>query len=417
MRIADGPFGSDLKVTEYQPSGIPLLRVSNIRTGEVEGDFAYISDEKHEQLKRSKVYPNDVLLTKAGAILGYSAVFPHSLKEGNITSHLVTITCRADINPHYLSHFFRSDVGQMQIYRWGNKSTRPELNTSEVKNIFITIPPLAVQDKIVKKLNKAYAAKKEKEAEAQRLLEGIDGYLLSELGIELPAKEENNVQKRVFQRPFREVLGNRFDAPIYHKQYSLHTQRYPMARLQDCALINPTTTFSALSPETFVTFIPMEKVTEHYGEADVSDSRPLKEAGGYTKFQDEDLLWAKITPCMQNGKSAVVSTLQNGVGFGSTEYHVFRAKPDIDIRYIHAILRLQSLRKHAMLYFSGSAGHQRVSDEFFKRLNIPKPSLQKQQEIVNYIAAMRARAKQLRQEAEAELAQAKQAVEAMILGQ
>jgi hypothetical protein len=109
-RIVDGPFGSQLKVEEYQETGIPLIRVSNVRTGQIEGEFVFISESKQTELVRSRVSPNDVLLTKAGAILGYAAVFPKHLKEGNITSHLVTITCKNAINPHYLAIFFRSEL-------------------------------------------------------------------------------------------------------------------------------------------------------------------------------------------------------------------------------------------------------------------------------------------------------------------
>ncbi|MFH1702608.1 MAG: hypothetical protein ABIB41_04115 [Nitrospirota bacterium] len=140
-RIVDGPFGTQLKVEDYTTEGIPVVRVSNVKSGEIsENNLVKISPEKHAELKRSRVLPNDVLLTKAGAILGYSAVFPSYLKEGNITSHLVTITCKPEVNPHYLKTFFLSNVGQEQIYRWGNKSTRPELNTEEVRKIFIPIP-------------------------------------------------------------------------------------------------------------------------------------------------------------------------------------------------------------------------------------------------------------------------------------
>ena len=118
-KITDGPFGSHLKVEEYQEIGIPLIRVSNVRSGVVEGDLVFISEEKQKELKRSRVLPRDVLLTKAGAILGYSAVFPKHLQEENITSHLVTIRCKEHIIPEYLAIFFRSLLGQGQIYRWG----------------------------------------------------------------------------------------------------------------------------------------------------------------------------------------------------------------------------------------------------------------------------------------------------------
>lgn len=416
-RIVDGPFGSDLKVNEYQPEGNPLLRVSNIRTGEVEGDLVYISDEKQNQLKRSKVYPNDVLLTKAGAILGYSAVFPESMKEGNITSHLVTITCRDDIDPHYLSHFFRSNIGQLQIYRWGNKSTRPELNTGEVESILVTTPPPHIQAEIVRKMDAAYSAKKQKEAEAQKLLDSIDDYLLGELSIDLPKQVENTIQSRMFMRRLSEVSGGRFDSPVHKKKYILESKQFPMKKFSDCVLINPLTSFYGHSSQTAATFIPMEKVSDQYGEADISESRNIEESGGYTKFQENDLIWAKITPCMQNGKSAVVTHLQNGIGFGSTEFHVFRAKSNTEISYIHGLLRLSSLRKHAVLYFSGSAGHQRVADDFFKRLCIPLPPIDKQTEIADHITTVRDQAKALQQQAKADLEQAKKEVEAMILGE
>ncbi len=186
-RIVDGPFGTQLKVEDYTTEGIPVIRISNVKSGEIsENNLVKISLEKHAELKRSRVLPNDVLLTKAGAILGYSAVFPSYLKEGNITSHLVTITCKPEVNPHYLKTFFLSNVGQEQIYRWGNKSTRPELNTEEVRKIFIPIPSLETQNQIVDIMQSAYKQKKQKEAEAQRLLDSIDGYVLDELGIKLP---------------------------------------------------------------------------------------------------------------------------------------------------------------------------------------------------------------------------------------
>ena len=68
-----------------------------------------------------------------------------------------------------------------------------------------------------------------------------------------------------------------------------------------------------------------------------------------TSFQEGDLLWAKITPCMENGKSAVAEGLLNGYGFGSTEYHVFRPKSaDLNIKYLYALLRMKRLRLAAM---------------------------------------------------------------------
>ena len=96
---------------------------------------------------------------------------------------------------------------------------------------------------------------------------------------------------------------------------------------------------------------------------------------------------------------------------------VFRPKEGVNIHYVHALLRLKSLREHAALHFTGSAGHQRVSDEFFKGLDIPMPPLEKQNEIVMMILEMKAQARSLESEANEGLEQAKREVEAMILGE
>ena len=188
-----------------------------------------------------------------------------------------------------------------------------------------------------------------------------------------------------------------------------------MEKFQDCVLVNPLTSFDGYELGTSVTFVPMEKVSAEYADADLSLCKVIEEAKGYTRFKNNDLIWAKITPCMENGKSAVVDNLKSGIGCGSTEFHVFRALDGINICYIHALLRLKSLREHAALHFTGSAGQQRVSSEFFKELIIPRPSIEKQIEIANYITNARNQAKQLQQEANAIVEQAKERVKRILL--
>ena len=97
----------------------------------------------------------------------------------------------------------------------------------------------------------------------------------------------------------------------------------------------------------------MEKVSAEYGEADLSLRKVVAEAKGYTRFRDNDLIWAKITPCMENGKSAVVDNLKEGIGCGSTEFHVFRALEGINIHYIHALLRLKIFTRIRCVAFHG----------------------------------------------------------------
>lgn len=219
-RVVDGPFGTQLKVDDYQKEGIPVIRVSNVRSGEIsEENLIKISKQKHKQIIRSRVLPNDVILTKAGAILGYSAVFPDHLIEGNITSHSVTITCSREILPHYLKFIFHSSIGQKQIYRWGNKSTRPELNTQEVKRIIVPVLSIEKQQRVIEIYHKSIKERNQRIQEAEALLNSIDTYLFKELRITLPLTQPRTIGNRMFETGWQKVTGNRFDPNYYQTHY------------------------------------------------------------------------------------------------------------------------------------------------------------------------------------------------------
>lgn len=171
-----------------------------------------------------------------------------------------------------------------------------------------------------------------------------------------------------------------------------YTQEIPNTKLNKYLLkelcdINPSVDMKELiRQDKNVSFIPMERL-----ETDGKSFAPLlKKASlhkGFTKFQNDDLLWAKITPCMQNKKSVVVNRLENGIGFGSTEFFVLRSKDNsiTNIHFILQILRTDLVIEQAKLHFKGSAGQQRVSKEFLENLQIPLPPLQIQKEMVENI--------------------------------
>ncbi|WOB70334.1 N-6 DNA methylase [Microcystis aeruginosa] len=391
----------------------PFIQTGDVVTAsETHGDIQYNQTLNEEGLKVSKLFqPNIILITIAAnigdtAILRYSACFPDSVVAIKPKNNNLSVD--------YLNYYLK--YVKSYLVDLAPQSAQKNINLQQLSPTPVVIPPKEIQDKIVAKMDDAYAAKKQKELEAQRLLDSIDDYLLGELGIELPEPEENTIKNRIFIRNLSEVSGDRFDAPAHQKELLLPSTSFPMEKLKNCVFINPLTLFKGTKKDMQATFIPMENVSAIYGEADTSQVGNIEESNGYTRFLENDLIWAKITPCMQNGKSAVVSNLVNGIGFGSTEFHVFRAKTDIDIKYIYALLRLKILRNYAILYFSGSVGHQRVSDEFFKKLLIPLPPLEKQIEISEHITAIRNQAKQLQQQAKDDLEKAKQEVEAMILG-
>ena len=361
---------------------------------------------------------NDILFARSGATAGKA--FIHKREDGEAIFAGYLIRFRFDetrVNPFFVFYYTLLSRYRLWVQIIQRPSGQPNINSKEFKAFEMPLPPPSIQNHIVTIMKSAYAQKKQKEQEAEALLDSIDGYVLTELGSEMPRQKENNIENRVFTATLSEVSGRRFDPEMYYQVYSLQTKLYPMERFQDCVLINPPTSFYEYELDTSITFVPMEKVSAQYGEADLSLCKTVTEAKGYTRFRDNDLIWAKITPCMENGKSAVVDNLKEGIGCGSTKFHVFRALEGIHIHYIHALLRLKSLRQHATLHFTGSAGQQRVSSEFFKGLIIPKPPIEKQTEIADYIIKTRNRAKNLQQEVEAIVDQAKERVERILLAE
>ena len=141
--------------------------------------------------------------------------------------------------------------------------------------------------------------------------------------------------------------------------------------LSDLAELNPRIDTNGLPGDTRVSFVPMADVSEA-GKWIGRQVRCLDEVRvGYTPFADNDILFAKITPCMENGKGAHVQGLMNGIGFGSTEFHVLRAKADHSPRFIFHWLQAQSTRTRAIAFMGGSAGQQRVQASFFEHYKIP----------------------------------------------
>lgn len=194
---------------------------------------------------------------------------------------------------------------------------------------------------------------------------------------------ENIDPNKVFIVNRSELIG-KLSPNIYANNFHFKSKIYPLFKLADLAFINPTTTFSNIQQQEDITFIPMEAVNQNLGIIDVEYTKKIEETKGYTKFKENDLIWAKITPCMQNGKSAIVRNTINGYACGSTEFFIIRCKTNtILIEYIHFILRDKRILKTAMNFFGGSAGQQRVSKDFLLNLLIPLPPLEIQQQIVD----------------------------------
>lgn len=297
---------------------------------------------------------------------------------------------------------------------FGGSAGQQRVSSSYLKSIKIPLPPMEVQQQIVDIYSSAQKAKQAKDEEAKSLLESINTFLLEVLDV---ASNQRYEKKSIFSTTISNLVGQRFDVSSYKEHFEMISNKYPNRELSSLVEIDPAIKFSALNKDTTISFIPMESIDEKYGEILEQREISISQIKGYTKFVEGDLLWAKITPCMQNGKSAIARHLKNGVGCGSTEYYVIRPKTeDLLIDYVYLVLRHSEVLKSAKDSFGGSAGQQRVSSQYMKSIVIPYPSKDIQQSIVDVVFERKQRAKQLQKEGAELLEQAKQEIEKRILG-
>ena len=223
-------------------------------------------------------------------------------------------------------------------------STNPYVLFSDLADFEFELPPLEEQKVLVDKL---WAAYRLKEA-YKKLLVATDEMVKSQ---------------------FIEMFGN----PL-----SLN-QKNELKRLGECCILNPRRPNIALCDTDKVSFIPMPAVSEDGYLVDMTDEEYGKVKKGFTYFEKNDVMFAKITPCMENGKGAIVHGLTNGIGMGSTEFHVLRPINGISSPYwLLALTRMPIFRERAAKNMSGTGGQKRVSASYLDHFMVGLPAMEEQ---------------------------------------
>ena len=392
-----------VRITDIDENG--LISPDELGATVANLDYKYILNE------------NDIVIARSGATVGKAYIHKHLPYTCVYAGYLIRFIVNSEkILPDYLFAYTQLNTYKEWVNAIQRPSAQPNINAEEYQSLEIPLPNLSKQQEIVDCVKEAYAQKRAKETEAQQLLDSIDDYLLKELGIIIP-KVKTDLNSRMFVVQKKDLKG-RYTPSLYKDAVTLHSTIYENVPLSHLAHINPKTRIPNQNKEMPISFVPMESVNEIYAEITEHKDCFTVESKGFTRFQEGDLLWAKITPCMENGKSAIAEKLTNGYGCGSTEFHVIRPKnDDLLIEYIHSILHMKLIRQTAKLYFGGSAGQQRVATDFLENFNVPLPSKVKQKEIVAYTADIRTRAKALQAVGKAILDNAKHKVEQMIIGE
>ena len=169
-----------------------------------------------------------------------------------------------------------------------------------------------------------------------------------------------------------------------YREIGPQTAAFPLVAIGEVCLINPRKReLTGLDPGTRVSFVPMADLNEHRITFQPLQKKVLSDvSASYTYFKDNDVLLARVTPCFENGKAGIARGLLNGIGFGSSEFHVLRSGESVLPEWIYFCVMHSQFREHGIARMTGTGGLQRVPRDFVERFQIPLPPLKVQKEIV-----------------------------------
>jgi len=163
-------------------------------------------------------------------------------------------------------------------------------------------------------------------------------------------------------------------------------EHWPVKKLRFSADINPSVKKEILADQSIeVSFLPMESIGEN-GSLNLEQTRPVAAVrNGYSYFENGDIAFAKVTPCFENGKGALLHSLVGAVGFGTTELTVLRPKVGVDARFLSYIVRSDRFRAFGAGAMTGAGGLKRVPDEFTRNFEMVWPDIAEQQVIATHL--------------------------------
>jgi type I restriction enzyme S subunit len=301
--------------------------------------------------KFSLIKAGDLVLSNIQAWEGAIAL-AGSEDNGCIGTHrfmtYVPVDDRADTS--YLRYFFLSERGMNLIRKAspGSVVRNRTLGIEAFESLEVPLPSIGMQHKIADQL---------------------------ETVIRLASTGNQRVAQASRQRSrlTEATIQQHLDAGV--------AKGWSVRPLGEVASINPTP--ARLDAETPISFIPMNAVDATIGQIVQPEIRTVASlTTGYKQFCKGDLIFARITPCMQNGKTAVANGMPTEYGYGSTEFHVVRPGDSVTPDWLHRIFRTASFKAKAAKCFTGTAGQQRVPASFLREVSIPVPSIDEQRSVV-----------------------------------
>ena len=345
-----GPFGSKLTSADYVAEGIPVIRGANLSAGRFlnERDFVFVSEQKmREDLFGNLAHPGDIVFTQRGT-LGQVSIIPENARfDAYVISQsqmkLSVDFSKADVR--FLYYWFSSSQTVEKIISQNSSSGVPHINLTVLRNFKVPVPPLREQHRIAGILS-AYDDLIENNRRRIALLEQASRMLYREWFVHFRFPGHEHIK-------IIDGLPEGWEAQAASVAFE----------------VNPSTPRNG---DQEILYVPMAALSE---SAMTIDRSPLELRAKSTnvRFRNSDTLFARITPCLENGKTGFVYFLQdNEVACGSTEFIVLRGR-SVSPYFVYLTSRMESFRQNAIKSMIGASGRQRVQDSCFDRYRLAIP--------------------------------------------
>ena len=370
--IQTGPFGSQLHQKDYVTHGTPIITVEHLGENRIiHEDLPYVSDADRERLSRYALRKGDIVFSRVGS------VDRRALVGTAEDSWLFSGRClrvrpdAAKLDPAYLSYFFGLPAFRDYISSIAVGATMPSLNTQILSDVPVIYPPLPEQRAIAHILG-TLDDKIELNRRRNETLEEMARALFKSWFMDFDpvrAKMEGR------WRPGESLPGlpaecyDLFPDRLVPSELGDIPEGWEVKTLGDVVQVNPTRTLRKGQSAPYLEMANMP-TKGHTPKAMVD--RPF---GSGMRFINGDTLLARITPCLENGKTAFVDFLKGDeVGWGSTEYIVMRPWSPFPNEFAYCLARSHDLREFAIQGMSGTSGRQRVSAEALSQYLMPVAS-------------------------------------------
>lgn len=351
--IQTGPFGSQLHAADYVPIGIPTIMPVNIGDNQIiELGIARIKEEDAKRLSKHRVETGDIVYSRRGDVERRALIRKEQKGWLCGTGCLKVRVGKGVVDPSFTSYFLGHPKIRAWIVQHAVGATMPNLNTSIMEAVPFLLPPLHEQQAIACILG-ALDDKIELNRRRNRTLEAMARALFQSWFVDFdPVKAKSEGRKPPgLSDEIAALFPDRFaDSPLGEIPKGWLVRPLPVV----CE-VNPT---RSLSKGNVAPYLDMANMPT---QGPSPEAWVMREMGSGMKFINGDTLVARITPCLENGKTAFVDFLDDRqVGWGSTEYIVLRPKGSIPPVFAYLLARTENFRSFAIQQMTGSSGRQRV---------------------------------------------------------